>query len=158
MKGLNHEPECRVFSKTLSTNFKFKVRFDRGENHPCPEYDCIAPLRGLELKHNNAKLWNRLLLLMDHDQDNNSNTEFDKIAQVNVVDFLTKICGLDYQPEEIHRILGIIKTNALKVQDPKMKMKGISGRVVYPTLSYISHSCLCNAKYRLVLHVIQLLS
>lgn len=28
-----------------------------------------------------------------------------------------------------------------------MKLNHVSGRVVYPTLSYMSHSCVCNARY-----------
>ena len=34
-----------------------------------------------------------------------------------------------------------------QVQDPIMKANGVTGRVVYPTLSYMSHSCVCNARY-----------
>ena len=65
-----------------------------------------------------------------------------------MIDFFTKICGLDYREDEILRILGIIRTNALNIQDPNMKISGVSGRIVYPTLSYLSHSCICNAKYK----------
>ena len=65
-----------------------------------------------------------------------------------MVDFLIKVCGLEYSEEEVFRILGIIRTNALEAQDPAMKVNGVSGKVVYPTLSYISHSCICNARYR----------
>ena len=32
-----------------------------------------------------------------------------------------------------------------------MKANGVTGRVVYPTLSYISHSCVCNARYRSII-------
>ena len=59
------------------------------------------------------------------------------------------MCGLEYEEEEIFRILGIIRTNALQVQDPTMKLHGVSGRAVFPTLSYLSHSCICNARYSL---------
>ena len=60
---------------------------------------------------------------------------------------MQNICGLEYDKDEIFRILGIIRTNALQVQDPNMKLHGVSGRAVYPTLSYLSHSCICNARY-----------
>ena len=66
------------------------------------------------------------------------------------MDFLIKVCGLDYSEDEVFRIIGIIRTNALHVEDPKMKMNRVSGRVVYPTLSYMSHSCICNARYRYI--------
>ena len=54
---------------------------------------------------------------------------------------------MEYEEDEIFRILGIIRTNALQVLDPSMKMNDVSGRAVFPTLSYMSHSCICNARY-----------
>ena len=93
-------------------------------------------------------MWNRLQLLMNHDEVIKDQVEYQEF-RVNVIDFLIKVCGLScYSQDDISRILGIIRTNALQVQDPVMKINGVSGRVVYPTLSYISHSCICNARYR----------
>ena len=151
--GPNHFPECQIFSKLLPTGYEFRVKVDRelqeGQKKlVCPEYCCIAPLRALELKRNNPKMWRRLMLLMDHEEERKTESEMTEMFQINVVDFLTKVCGLDYDPDEIFQVLGIIRTNALQVIDPVMKMHGASGRVVYPTLSYMSHSCICNARYR----------
>ena len=36
--------------------------------------------------------------------------------QINVVDFLRKVCGFDYSEEEILRVIGLLRTNALQVQ------------------------------------------
>ena len=47
-----------------------------------PEYCCIAALRGLELKKNNPSMWNRLQLLMDHDEDRKLETEYQDMFQV----------------------------------------------------------------------------
>ena len=41
-----------------------------------PEYCCITTLRGLELKRNDPDLWNRLQLLMDHDEDRRLDSEY----------------------------------------------------------------------------------
>ena len=85
--GPNHLPECQVFSQPLPTNFKFKVDFNRvvpegARKVNSPEYCCIAALRALELRKNNKKMWNRLLLLMDHDEER-SNEEFQEINKVH---------------------------------------------------------------------------
>ena len=81
-----------------------------------PEYCCIAPLRGLELKQNNPVMWRRLLLLMDHEEERKNEPEYQEMFQVNVINFLRKVCGLDYEEDEVFRILGIIRTNALQVR------------------------------------------
>ena len=52
-----------------------------------PEYCCIAALRGLELKKNNPSMWNRLQLLMDHDEDRKLETEYQDMFQVPLVKF-----------------------------------------------------------------------
>jgi len=57
--------------------------------------------------------------------------------------------SLGYKTEDIMKVLGIIRMNSLKLQDPELQIHGITGRVVYPTLSYISHSCVCNARYKM---------
>ena len=36
--------------------------------------------------------------------------------QINVVDFLRKVCGFDYSEEEIFRVIGLLRTNALQIQ------------------------------------------
>ena len=68
-----------------------------------------------------------------------------------MVDFLRKVCGFDFTEEEIFRAIGILRTNALHVQDDVMKKFGVGGRAVYPTFSFLSHSCISNARYRQVL-------
>jgi hypothetical protein len=67
---------------------------------------------------------------------------------VNVVDFLRKVCGLDYSESEIFWVIGILRTNAFYIDDPQMKRLGVSGKALFPTFSYLSHSCICNARYR----------
>ena len=70
------------------------------------------------------------------------------MPQVNVVDFLRKTCGFDFTEDEIFRAIGILRTNCLMVQDETMKLFDVSGRAVYPTFSFLSHSCISNARYR----------
>ena len=85
--GPFHRPECQVFSQELPTGFQFRVNFNRpipegAKKVNSPEYCCIAPLRGLELKKNNVEMWNRLLLLMDHDEERKNEKEYQRIFQV----------------------------------------------------------------------------
>ncbi len=71
---------------------------------------------------------------------------------MNVVDHLRKTCGLAdrYTDEDIHRILGVIRTNGIHVQHEHLRNQDVAARAVYPTLSIVSHSCVCNAKHRYV--------
>jgi hypothetical protein len=88
-----------------------------GRRYNSPEYCCIAPLRGLELRKNNPVMWRRLNLLMDHEEERNNEPEFQEMFQVNIINFLRKVCGLEeYEESEIYRIIGIIRTNALQVR------------------------------------------
>ena len=62
------------------------------------------------------------------------------------MDFLIQKCGLNFTEDEIFRMIGIIKTNAVHVEKPMFKEQKISGHVVYPTVSFMSHSCVSNAR------------
>jgi hypothetical protein len=114
-----------------------------------PEYSCIAPLRLLALKKSDPDTWQRIQLLMDHDEERRMETIHWKMFQVNVVDFLIKVCGFDFFTEaDVFRVLGIIRTNSLHVQHEYLMNQDVSARAVFPTFSFCSHSCVSNAKYR----------
>ena len=94
------------------------------------------------------------------------------MLQRNVVDFMRKRLGLadTYTEEEIHRAVGILRcvliriydsskvilvalkcfynlrTNAFQVEHPYLAAQGTSGKAIYPTFSFLSHSCVCNAR------------
>ena len=54
---------------------------------------------------------------MDHEEERNNEPEFQEMFQVNIINFLRKVCGLEeYEESEIYRIIGIIRTNALQVR------------------------------------------
>ena len=54
---------------------------------------------------------------MDHEEERNNEPEFQEMFQVNIINFLRKVCGLEeYEESEIFRIIGIIRTNALQVR------------------------------------------
>ena len=131
--GTNHtRNECAFFTK---------LKGQQGLKNEAI-LSCITLLRGLSLKQAQPQMWARIMLLMDQSAQD---LQYRDMIQEDAIDFLVKKCNLDLDPQEIIQILGIIRTNALKIQGPDMKS---TGRVVFPTLSYMSHSCICNAKYR----------
>ena len=150
--SIHARAECNVFSKPTPTGFEFRVKLDREipdgkDSFIAPEYGCITPLRLLMLKDTEPHTWDRLQLLMDHDEDRRKETRYQEMFQINVVDFLRKTCGFDYTEEEIFRVIGILRTNAFHIQDPIMKRYNVGGRAIFPTFSFLSHSCISNARY-----------
>ena len=53
-----------------------------------PEYGCIAPLRLLLLKQYDPVTWDRLEMLMDHDAERKTETEYQKMFQVILVELI----------------------------------------------------------------------
>ena len=49
-----------------------------------PEYGCITPLRVLTLRERNPELWERLQLLMDHDEDRKKEVDYQQMFQVRL--------------------------------------------------------------------------
>jgi len=52
-----------------------------------------------------------------------------------------------YTEDEIHRAIGILRTNAFQIEHPYLHAQGTSGKAIYPTFSFLSHSCIANARY-----------
>ena len=142
--GQYHRPECQVFS-ALET----KIRVPQyGRGTVAYEYGCIAVLRLLWLRDNDPDTWARVQFLMDHDEERRKETEYWNMFQRNVVDFMRKGLKLadTYSEQEIHRAIGILRTNAFQIEHPYLAAQGTSGKAVYPTFSYLSHTCICNAR------------
>ena len=126
-----HALECKIFQDEKNQTLDF--------------YSLILPIRALQLKESRPEKWKRFSLLMDQDEDNRIESE---LLEQNKA-YIETLKSLGYKNEDIMKVLGIIRMNSLMLQDPELQMHGITGRVVYPTLSYISHSCVCNARYKM---------
>jgi len=115
------------------------------------EYGFITVARLLALRDCDPEAWNRLQYLMDHREDRMKEEQYWRMFQVNVVDFMRKRCGLKdkYTDEEIHWAIGVARVNAANVDRPHMSAQGTSGKAIYPTFSYLSHSCMSNARYNI---------
>ena len=111
-QGPNHELECKIYSgKDLSQKF---------------DYGQILALRALELKNVNLEKWNRFTLLMDRDEENVIETEL--LSQYKTtIEFLV---DLGYEMSDILHVLGIIRMNSLRLQDPDSKLNQISGKLL----------------------------
>jgi len=151
--GPRHKPECQMFSgmepKVTIKQYKTQLSANNATGTVCYEYGCISVLRLLALRDTDPESWERVQLLMDHDQERREEKEYWKMFQGNVVDYIRKKGGLadTYSEEEIHRAIGILRTNAFQVEHPYMVAVGTSGKAIYPTFSFLSHSCLANARY-----------
>jgi len=145
--GPNHLPECLVF-RQLEPKMCVKVY---GKGTIAPEYGCISVLRLLHLRDTDPGQWGSVQLLMDHDEDRRKEAEYWAMFQRNVVDFLRIKCGLaeTYTEDEIHRAIGILRTNAFNIEHPHLAAQGTSGKAVCPTFSFLSHSCKSNGRYQL---------
>jgi len=151
--GPRHKPECQMFS-TMDPKVEIKQyhKAPSSQNSTgtvCYEYGCITVLRLLHLRENDPEAWARIQLLMDHDEERRKETEYWSMFQRNVVNYLRVKGGLadTFTEDEINRAIGILRTNAFQIEHPYMAAVGTSGKAIYPTFSFLSHSCLSNARY-----------
>jgi len=128
-----HETECSIIAKCQGGIRKDDLAEDTGV------LAAVTALRLLKLKHDNIDVFERADMLVDN-VDTVRNTE-DWPIQEKAVTFLRERCGAkDFSPEEIHRALGIFKSNSCNIA-------GFRARGLFPTFSLINHSCVRNARH-----------
>jgi len=99
----------------------------------------ITALRLLRQKHDNPDVYERADMLVDN-VDIVKETE-DWAIQEKAVKFLRDRCAIEeFTAEEIHRALGIFKSNSCNIA-------GFRARALFPTFSLINHSCVRNARH-----------
>jgi len=151
--GPNHKPECDMFAamepKVTIKQYPKAPNTTNSSGRICHEYGCITVLRMLSLRDSDPDSWARVQLLMDHDEERRKELDYWKMFQKNVVDFIRirGNLGDTYTDEEIHRAIGILRTNAFQVEHDYMKAVGTDGKAIYPTFSFLSHSCSANGRY-----------
>ena len=101
----------------------------------------VLPIRILSLKSQNPELWNRVNLLMDH---NESMKEDEKLAWDTQVVQPVRSSGKrpDWSAQDILRVIGIVNTNGVS-------LGLVGGCGVYPTFSFLSHSCTSNCRFQI---------
>ena len=100
-------------------------------------YAAILPLRLALLARRNDRLAARLNLLMDHREDLQDRQDFETkwLQPVRAC-----LAHTDLTEEEILRGIGIFLTNAAN-------MAPAQGRWIFPTFSFLSHSCVSNSRF-----------
>ena len=142
---------------TLTTS-RFAIKdFDK----PYKWYNSIMALRVLWLKSNAPDTWKLLDMLMDHAEV--ADTE-DKMIS-GVVDFIVKVCKLNFTEREVRHVMGVIDTNAYIIGENPNRDVDIQGLVVtdsyFPSLflsrvnlvpDHVHHQPQLHRQHRLLLH------
>jgi len=136
-EGRWHSLECSYF---VSSSY-FGSLTDCSSYHPL--YSCIAPLRLLIMKDKRPQDWKMLDSFMDHGQARSKDAPAWKLHELLVFNLVSKSLGLPFTEEEVRRAIGIIRTNSVKLETKKQHGDGIA---VYPTYTYLNHSCICNTR------------
>ena len=91
--------------------------------------------------------YSRIINLMDHDQERQSEGTYSMTAmKMNVMAFLTKYFGEQQFPDyEIERNIGILRTNGMKLEQGDLV--SAPGVVLYPVYCLINHACYNNTNY-----------
>ena len=77
---------------TIHTILPFhKFRPEGQTSFIAPEYGCITPLRMLQLNRTDPSTWDRLELLMDHDEDRKKEAEYQNMFQVRQYHLRVKV-------------------------------------------------------------------
>ena len=89
--------------------------------------------------------------MMDHNEERRKDDHW-QICQHNIVHFLIDVWKLDFTPEEVNHIIGLIEVNAFEVKMGSFHKTvstdtGGIGRGVFPLLATLSHSCISNSRY-----------
>ena len=133
--------ECDYF-----TRLRERVQIPR--HAPNTPY-LISVLRLLRVRDTDPATWDKLGLLMDHLEELEQQGEAWTSLQENIVNWLVRPDrgGLEgvYTTQEVNRAIGLIQTNAINMEKPG-RGSVISCKALYPTFSFVSHSCVSNTR------------
>lgn len=139
-EAIHSDNECKIFS---SVGLKFTPVEDLYAS--CSQYECITPLRVLLAKERDPERWEAEVKTMEDHEDKRKESEVWRVEQVNIVEFLHKVCKLgDRFPEElIHFVCGILEVNAFAAHN----RTGYEVRCLYPKTALLAHSCVPNVRH-----------
>ncbi|KAJ8712488.1 hypothetical protein PYW07_005330 [Mythimna separata] len=145
----HHAAECEILS----------LRPDCVVNDMADYYrhDALLPLRCVLLQKTDIEGWNKLLEMQSHMECRTPGSEaYDEanefIVQYLMNNFISKLDeqqkkALEITPEVLHRICGIIDTNALEIRLPQ----GAELNALYTETCKMEHSCIPNTKHTFTL-------
>ncbi|KAJ8715216.1 hypothetical protein PYW08_005197 [Mythimna loreyi] len=145
----HHAAECEILSLRPECAVNDMADFYR--------HDALLPLRCVLLQKTDIESWNKLLEMQSHMECRTPGSEIYDEANEFIVQYLMNnfISKLDEQqkkaheitPELLHRICGIIDTNALEIRLPQ----GAELNALYADTCKMEHSCIPNTKHTFTL-------
>lgn len=136
-----HNLECEIFKESKATFQHWD------ENEICLQLDCVTPLRFLINIEHNQKQWKEEISLMEfHDEARRLDKEIWEEDQVNVVNYINKICDERFEKSMIERAIGVLVVNAFEARTEK----GYLVRCLYPKFGVIAHSCIPNTSHSIL--------
>lgn len=123
-----HRSECQVLR--LDTK-KCGVPQKQGET---PRYDLILILRCLLLRSTDPSRWETLQSMESHAGKRKEDAEPHHTAAIR---YLTEVCKVDFDVDNVHHVRGVIVTNSVNTQNST----GVTLRGLYSTVSLLNHSC-----------------
>ena len=104
-----------------------------------------ATVRFLRLRQTQPEVEKRVGMLMDHMEDMVNTPRIMEMWRMAAVDPLTKnLADSPYTEEDVLHAVGVLQTNTVSLAVPGVK-HGLY-TALYPTFSFLSHSCISNAK------------
>ena len=134
-QGRVHSIECNILK-----NCPDKIEFTNF-SEPHDYYRAITAYRLFRVKEKVPEVWERLGYLMDHNEDRIKDKELWDTYQKYVNTFL-KTCdpSLADKDEDLNRAVGLLWTNAFACSNG-------GGQAIFPTFSFMSHSCVPNCSH-----------
>ena len=114
-----HQSECDILSTYNLTEINW-------EENLLP-FMGVLPIRVLSLKTQNPDLWQRVELLMDHNESMKEDEKFAWTSQV-IEPIMNSGKRPDWSAEDILRVIGIVNTNGVNRKDKGYKIKSQSER------------------------------
>merc|ERR1712123_308942 len=140
-QGAHHVQECGVLARIGQ-----KYTFTPGEQSN-PALSMVNVIRFLRLPVTHPEKATRANLLMDHLEDIVKNEDLYNMWKVTAIDTLVnKLPNSTYTEEDVLHAIGVLQTNTVAIGVPGYNQ----GHALYPTFSYLSHSCVCNARFQIL--------
>ena len=141
--GQHHSIECGLLA-----NLDIDITFTLGEAAN-PAMSLVNVVRFLRLRATNPDAASRVEVLMDHATDILACPDLRNMWEVTAVQPLTQgLPSSPYSEGDVMRAVGVLQTNTVSLAVPGQR-HGLY-TALYPTFSFLSHSCLCNAKFNIL--------
>lgn len=134
-----HQIECSTLSRGGKKSRPIVDNFDA----PAAYLESIITLRVLALRESSSRLWERVMQ-MDSSAAHWYTSEMYPVYHHNVVTFLRKVCKVEADEKTLHKIGGLLVTNAFEARTPH---SGVHVRCVFPDGALLAHSCRPNVHH-----------